>query len=181
MAVGSRTVLTKITTVYPGLQGVVTAAPCPGPATAWSSWATRRSAKPLERRSDLYAPTPRHLPDQDGSGMMTTITAARRYSELHSGFQLVPRSRPRTRLVAHPRPGGPGKQTTARGRGVRPAALLISWGVDTILDIAAVLGVDKDVVQTAVAGHSPPRPSTTAWFAGRADDQPHRHRCHSGD
>lgn len=79
-----------------------------------------------------------------------TVAAARRYSELHSGFQLVasveaavPISWLTLDLVALER---------------KPLAVvdefvlrLCQQGVNTIPDIAAVLGVDDDVIRTAVA------------------------------
>jgi hypothetical protein len=80
-----------------------------------------------------------------------TTTAARRYSELHSGFHLVaaieaaiPVSWLTLDLVALERKPLPVVEEFV--------LRLCQQGVDTIPDIAAVLGVDNDVVQTAVAG-----------------------------
>ncbi|MCK2240986.1 MULTISPECIES: hypothetical protein [unclassified Crossiella] len=80
-----------------------------------------------------------------------TAAAARLYSDLHSGFQLVaaveaalPVSWLTLDLVALQRKPLPVvEEFTLR---------LCQQGVNTIPDIAAVLGVDNDVVQTAVAG-----------------------------
>lgn len=80
-----------------------------------------------------------------------TVTAARRYSELHSGFQLVaaaeaaiPVSWLTLDLVALERKPLPVVEEFV--------LRLCQQGVDTIPDIAAVLGVDEDVVHAAVAG-----------------------------
>jgi hypothetical protein len=84
---------------------------------------------------------------------MTDITtiAARRYSELHSGFQLV------TAIEAAIPVSWLSLDLVALERQPLPVVeefvlRLCRQGVDTIPDIAAVLGVDHDVVQAAVAG-----------------------------
>ncbi len=81
----------------------------------------------------------------------TTTIAARRYSELHSGFELVtaveaaiPVSWLTLDLVALERKPLPVVEEFV--------LRLCQQGVDTISDIAAVLGVDQEVVRTAVAG-----------------------------
>ena len=81
----------------------------------------------------------------------TTTIAARRYSELHSGFQLV------TAVEAAIPVSWLTLDLVALERKPLPVVdefvlRLCQHGVDTIPDIAAVLGVDRDVVQTAVAG-----------------------------
>lgn len=80
-----------------------------------------------------------------------TVAAARRYSELHSGFQLVamveaaiPVSWLTLDVVALERKPLPVVEEFV--------LRLCQQSVDTIPEIAAVLGVDDDVVQTAVAG-----------------------------
>jgi hypothetical protein len=80
-----------------------------------------------------------------------TVGAARRYSELHSGFQLVaaveaaiPISWLTLDLVALERKPLPVVDEFV--------LRLCQQGVNTIPDIAAVLGVEDDVVRTAVAG-----------------------------
>lgn len=80
-----------------------------------------------------------------------TVTAARRYSELHSGFQLV------TAVEAAIPISWLTLDVVALERKPLPVVeefvlRLCQQGVNTIPDIAAVLGVDDEVVQTAVAG-----------------------------
>ncbi|MBF6336839.1 hypothetical protein IU450_13185 [Nocardia abscessus] len=80
-----------------------------------------------------------------------TVTAARRYSELHSGFHLVaaveaaiPISWLTLDLVALERKPLPVVDEFV--------LRLCQQGVNTIPDIAAVLGIEDDVVRNAVAG-----------------------------
>jgi hypothetical protein len=80
-----------------------------------------------------------------------TVAAARRYSELHSGFQLV------TAVEAAIPVSWLTLDVVALERKPLPVVeefvlRLCQQSVDTIPDIAAVLGVDDEVVQTAVAG-----------------------------